>query len=603
MDIPSRPSGVYPYIIDQHIKPGEGSFASVFSATKSNQAPDNSLYRPHAPYALKAMTITSPRKIEMVRNEIKILRRLQNHSHRNILRLENEFFVEDSRTVFLATQPYAPLSLEKFFTKTLLYDREEWHEPYHLLQWPRIIRQCLEGLEFLHTQEPQILHGDLKPQNILLWRVQDPDGSVEIRPIIADFGISTDRTVKHSDQQGTIEYMSPEVLDGASKSIHSDVWALGCCFAQIFVLLYFGEKSLAELRDAVHNPDQRGFSKNLNKVEAMLTKSDGKNHPDPTLELFRDFRETVWGMLRPDPSARLRTHIAIADLQELKARLDITKLNISGLTICFTFGPVKVSRGVDGPNLLSITDLIIFCKDTAESQRSAVSFGVWWLLKFYIKPSIPRLVYLTMPKDEKTHVTHIEEDLASTLSSKKESTRKKTDSTKLPPQSPYISQILNNQQSVNGTIEEFWKVEKFFLVHSSRSWTTSLHVLRAISNLSQAWKSTASSGERKTKDRECGLEIKYYLEKSRIISGIAFLACIVYGVYMVGAAEVTLSSVAVMLLIMLITLGGDFRGMLEVSAFLLLFIGLPFGYIWFDLEQYVGLLGDSEYWRFFIAQP
>ena len=223
MDIPSRPSGVYPYIIDQHIKPGEGSFASVYSATKNNQASDNSLYRPQAPYALKAMTITSRRKIEMVRNEIKILRRLQNHLHRNILRLEDGFFVEDSHTVFLATQPYAPLSLEKFFTKTLLYDREEWHEPYYLLQWPKIIRQCLEGLEFLHTQEPQILHGDLKPQNISLWKVQDPDGPVEIRPIIADFGISADRTVKHSDQQGTIEYMSPEVLDGASKSIYSDV--------------------------------------------------------------------------------------------------------------------------------------------------------------------------------------------------------------------------------------------------------------------------------------------------------------------------------------------------------------------------------------------
>lgn len=125
MDIPSRPSGVYPYIIDQHIRPGEGLFARVYSATKSNQASDNSLSRPHAPYALKAIIITSPRKIEMVRNEIKILRRLQNHSHRNILRLEDGFFVEDEHTVYLATQPYTPLSLEKFFTKTLLYDREE----------------------------------------------------------------------------------------------------------------------------------------------------------------------------------------------------------------------------------------------------------------------------------------------------------------------------------------------------------------------------------------------------------------------------------------------------------------------------------------------
>ena len=548
------------------------------------------------------MTITSLGKIEMVRNEIKVLRRLQNHSHRNILRLEDEFFVEDSRTVFLATQPYAPLSLEKFFTKTLLYDREEWHEPFRLLQWPKIIHQCLEGLEFLHTQEPQILHGDLKPQNILLWKVQDPDGPVTIHPIIADFGISTDRTVKHSDQQGTVEYMSPEVLDGASKSIYSDMWALGCCFAQIFVLLYSGEQSLAKLRDAIHNPDQPGFSKNLNKVESMLKKPDGKNHSDQTLELFVDFRETVSGILHPNPnSLRPTTQIALADLQELEARLEIPKLNISELTICFTFGPVKISRRIDGPVLRSITDLVIFCKDTAESesQRSAVSFGVWRLLVFYIRPSIPRLVYLTMPKGEKTHVIHIEEELASTISSKKESKRKKTESTKLLPQSPYISQISNSQQSVNDTIEDFWEVGTSRLANSSRSWTTSLHVFRDISKLSQTWKSAASSGSRKTTDRECGLEIKYYVDKSRVLTSITFLACIVYEAYMFGAGQATPSSVVVTFFIMLIiTLREEIRGMLEVSAWIIFCINVVFIRSQFDWDSLVSLSLNSI---FFLA--
>ena len=533
MDIPSYPSGTSQYTIARHIKPSEGSFARVYSATKSNQASDDSIYRPNPPYALKAMIITSPKKLEMVRNEIKILRRLQSHPHPNILRLEDRFFVKDSRTVFLATQPYAPLSLERFFTKTLLYDTEEWYEPYQLLQWPEIIRQCLKGLEFLHTQEPQILHGDLKPQNILLWKVQDPDRPVEIRPIIADFGISTDRIVKDSDQQGTVEYMSPEVLDGALKSIYSDVWALGCCFAQIFVLLYSGDKSLAELRDALRNPDQRGFSKNLDKVESMLNGPNGKNHFDKMLELFVDFREAVSRMLHPNPNRRLTTQIALADLQEFEARLEISKLDISRPTICFTFGLVKVSCRVDGPNLRSITDIVIFCKDTAESQRSAVSAGLWRLLVLYIRPSVPRLVYLTMPNDGKPNEIHIEEDFASTISSSMESRRKKTGSTKLPQQSAYISQISADQQSVNSAIQQLWEEEDIYQ-DPSQPWTSSLHIFQKISKLSHAWKSAASSVSRKTTDRECGLEIKYYFDKSRIVSDLAFLACIVYGAYMLS---------------------------------------------------------------------
>lgn len=193
-----------------------------------------------------------------------------------------------------------------------------------------------------------------------------------------------------------------------------------------------------------------------------------------------------------------------------------------------------------------------------------------------------------MPKDERTHVIHIEEDLASIVSSKKESKRKKTDSTKLPPQSPYISQISNNHQSVNGTIEEFWEKEKILRAESSRSWTTSLHVFRKISNLSQAWKSAASSGARKTTDRECGLEIKYYVAKSRIVLDIVLLAFIVYEVYMVEAAQATPSSVMDMLFIITF-----FRGMLLIFC-----ISFAFVHFWFDLDQYVGPLLNSRYWKF-----
>ena len=104
-----------------------------------------------------------------------------------------------------------------------------------------------------------ILHGDLKPHNISVFesqKKQDPNRHVEICPVVANFGISKDQPGKYPTQQGILEYMSPEVEAGASKTIYSDIWAHGCCFAQGFVLLYSGETLLRELRKAIDNTDQ-----------------------------------------------------------------------------------------------------------------------------------------------------------------------------------------------------------------------------------------------------------------------------------------------------------------------------------------------------------
>lgn len=319
LDLPVHSSDTNPYTIDASVKPGKGSFACVFLAIKRDHISENSDSPFGVSYALKVTKMTSTEKFKMVENEIAVLRRLQNDFYPNVLRLETAFYLEDSRTVVLATQPYAPLSLEKLFERTLLYyDCEKWYKPNYLLLWPEIIRQCLEGLNFLHTREPKILHGDLKPQNILLWKpheTQDPNKPIEVRIIIADFGISTGSPVEDSIQQGILEYMSPEILDGASKTIFSDMWALGCCFAQIFVLLYLGERSLAELRDTIYNPERQGFSKNLDKVNSMLHRADGKNYRDKMLESFVKFRIIVSDMLqgsrdyrlRPTPRSHLRT--------------------------------------------------------------------------------------------------------------------------------------------------------------------------------------------------------------------------------------------------------------------------------------------------------
>ncbi|XP_028417581.1 uncharacterized protein LOC114541998 isoform X2 [Dendronephthya gigantea] len=78
-------------------------------------------------------------------------------------------------------------------------------------QGPRMIKEILSGLEFLHGKG--ILHRDLKPSNVLV--------DIEGRMKLADFGISRvvneDETTVETDAKGTRGWMPPEVIEAIVK--------------------------------------------------------------------------------------------------------------------------------------------------------------------------------------------------------------------------------------------------------------------------------------------------------------------------------------------------------------------------------------------------
>ena len=92
---------------------------------------------------------------------------------------------------------------------------------------PRMVKEILTGLEFLHSQG--ILHRDLKPSNVLV----DIAGHMRL----ADFGISRvlddDETTVQTDAKGTRDWMPVEVVEAGNKrqkcrfKKKSDVQAVG----------------------------------------------------------------------------------------------------------------------------------------------------------------------------------------------------------------------------------------------------------------------------------------------------------------------------------------------------------------------------------------
>jgi serine/threonine protein kinase len=93
--------------------------------------------------------------------------------------------------------------------------------------------EVLEGVEFLHKQNPPIIHRDLKPTNILLYRFLYCDRFVKI----GDFGLIALHALadqSHSLDKGTTKFMAPETINCVNYNTKADIYSLGVTFQRMF---------------------------------------------------------------------------------------------------------------------------------------------------------------------------------------------------------------------------------------------------------------------------------------------------------------------------------------------------------------------------------
>ncbi|KIO21758.1 hypothetical protein M407DRAFT_80000, partial [Tulasnella calospora MUT 4182] len=136
-------------------------------------------------------------------------------SHPNIIKLDG--FVEDiSKDMIWLVFPWEEHGSLRDFVASA-----DWEIPERI--W--LISDVAEGVEYLHSQEPPISHGDLKSVNVLV--------SSECRAIITDFGSARRLTAKATKtmtltgDKYTLRWAAPELLNGDPPGLWSDIWALG----------------------------------------------------------------------------------------------------------------------------------------------------------------------------------------------------------------------------------------------------------------------------------------------------------------------------------------------------------------------------------------
>eukprot|EP00929_Paragymnodinium_shiwhaense_P013033 TRINITY_DN120898_c0_g1_i1.p1 TRINITY_DN120898_c0_g1~~TRINITY_DN120898_c0_g1_i1.p1 ORF type:complete len:934 (-),score=176.49 TRINITY_DN120898_c0_g1_i1:99-2900(-) len=89
----------------------------------------------------------------------------------------------------------------------------------------KVINDMCSALRYLHAQRPQIIHGDLKPQNVMVEELKTGP-----KAKLLDFGLSRIASSRAAPLGGTKRWMAPEIVLQAQPkpSANADVYSFGC---------------------------------------------------------------------------------------------------------------------------------------------------------------------------------------------------------------------------------------------------------------------------------------------------------------------------------------------------------------------------------------
>jgi len=105
------------------------------------------------------------------------------------------------------------------------------------LSWPqrlKIARDVANGMNYMHTLQPPIMHLDLKSPNVLISSLHEDDVAMAK---VSDFGLSSTAEMQYVRLVNNPVWLAPEIIQGEGYSLSADMYSYGVI---LFELLSMG---------------------------------------------------------------------------------------------------------------------------------------------------------------------------------------------------------------------------------------------------------------------------------------------------------------------------------------------------------------------------
>ncbi|KAG8378772.1 hypothetical protein BUALT_Bualt07G0019800 [Buddleja alternifolia] len=158
--------------------------------------------------------------LERLYSEVHLLKTLK---HKNIIKFYNSWVDTKNENINFITEIFTSGNLRQYRKK---------HKHVDVRALKKWSRQILEGLLYLHSHDPPVIHRDLKCDNVF---VNGNQGEVKI----GDLGLAAileQARAAHS-VIGTPEFMAPELYEEEYNEL-VDIYAFGMCLLELVTLEY-----------------------------------------------------------------------------------------------------------------------------------------------------------------------------------------------------------------------------------------------------------------------------------------------------------------------------------------------------------------------------
>lgn len=164
-----------------------------------------------------------------------------------------------------------------------------------------------------HAHDNQIIHRDIKPQNILM----DESGDVKITDFGIAMALSATSFTQTNSVLGTVHYLSPEQARGGSATNKSDIYALGIVLYELLTgeLPFSGESAVAIALKHLQSetPSVRHFDATIpQSLENVVLKATAKD-PFQRYTSVEEMHEDLMTVLSPERANEERFVVPIDD--------------------------------------------------------------------------------------------------------------------------------------------------------------------------------------------------------------------------------------------------------------------------------------------------